>query len=60
MNNIKIVINATLDPDKVSDLKAQGYTDTQILNIVKTKFNAMPLFTGIVSDFEVESVEVKG
>ena len=59
MNKVQIVINAELDQEVIQDKISQGYTDANILAEIRTKFNALPCFVGLVKDFEVDSVEVK-
>jgi hypothetical protein len=55
----KIVINAELNDIEYAYFKEQGYDDKWIIDHIKEGFNSAKIVNRFVSDFEVESVEVK-
>ena len=59
MKQVKITILVDIDQDVYDDFVALGISQAEILNDVKLQFNGAKLSPSLISDFEVESVEVK-
>jgi hypothetical protein len=59
MKQVKVTIKATIDEDVYNLYKKRGYSDIHNLDSIKNSFNSAKVESCFVSDFEVESVEVK-
>ena len=59
MKEVLVTINVTIDQEVLQFYEEQGNSDDTIKSFIKSAVNSAKIESGLVEDFEVESVEVK-
>jgi hypothetical protein len=59
MKQVKVTILVDIDQDVYEDFIAMKFDQAEMLKDIKLNFNSAKVDTGLIENFEVESVEVK-